>query len=153
MKKNAISAGSVRVLFAIVIALILLAAAIVKILYPSLLLKNLFMAVSVFEIALACGLLCFARRWQAWAVLVLVFAAFAGYSLYLAIFGLPCPCLGLALKLPLGSSLIVNIVILACGWFVLKRYDRIPSRRAHWILVSSIVLLVIGYLVALSVYS
>ncbi len=109
-----------RLVLAIIIALMLIGAAVVKILYPSKLLHDFFFIISIFEIALAIAVAVFWDRWGMWALLSLIFAIWAGYSLYAAIFGLPCLCLGVAVTLPQGTSLMVNFLMAALSWVVLK---------------------------------
>ena len=151
MRKKEHSSHLFRLLLAIVLGLILLAAAIIKIIYPSPLLNQFFFAVSIFEIALAIALAIFWNHREIWALMVLVFTAFGGYSLYAAIFGLPCRCLGVAVTLPRATSLLVNILIVLLCWIVLKDFKLKPSKARELLLLSA-VLLVVGFVAASFIY-
>lgn len=133
-----------RVVLAVVIITLLILAAIIKIIYPSPLLHGFFFFISIFEIALAMGVAIFWNRWKMWALLALVFATWGGYSLYAAVFGLPCLCLGVAVTLPHGTSLIVNILLAALSWVVLKDFE-IPRKRAIKLALFSALLIAFGF--------
>lgn len=125
-----------RVVLAVVIVTILLVAAIIKIIYPSPLLQDFFFVISIFEIALAMALAVFWNRWKIWALLALVFATWGGYSLYAAIFGLPCFCLGIAVTLPQGASLFVNGILVILSWVVLRDFGISYKRTVKLALLS-----------------
>jgi hypothetical protein len=111
-----------RGLLAVVMVIVLVVAAAIKIMHPSELLHTFFFIVSLFEIVLALVVTFFWNRWKIWAFLALVFSTWGGYSLYAALFGLPCFCLGVAVNLPRGTSLIVNLLLVAFSWIVLKGF-------------------------------
>jgi hypothetical protein len=133
-----------RVVLAVVIIMLLIAAAVIKIIYPSPLLNGFFFIISIFEIALAMGLALFWNRWKMWAILALVFATWGGYSLYAAVFGLPCLCLGVAVALPHGTSLIANTLLAALSWVVLKDFA-ISRKRAVNLALLSLLLVAFGF--------
>lgn len=133
-----------RGVLAVVIIALLMTAAVIKIIYPSPLLNSFFLIISIFEIALAIGVALFWNRWKMWGILALVFATWGGYSLYAAIFGLPCLCLGVAVTLPHGTSLIANILLAAFSWMVLKDFG-ISRQIAVKMAVCSSLLVVIGF--------
>ncbi|HEX2580287.1 MAG TPA: hypothetical protein VHK67_07795 [Rhabdochlamydiaceae bacterium] len=128
-----------------------MAAAIIKMIYPSPLLHGFFFFISLFEIALAMGVAIFWNRWKVWALLALVFAAWAGYSLYAAVFGLPCLCLGVAVTLPHGTSLVVNILLATLSWVVLKDFG-ISRKRGIKLALLSALLIVVGFASASLLY-
>ncbi len=140
-----------RLLLAIVLVLILAAAAIIKIIYPSPLLNDFFFGVSIFEIALAIALAIFWNQWEIWAFMTLVFTTFGGYSLYAAIFGLPCRCLGVAVILPRATSLIVNILIVMLCWVVLGGYN-LKNAKTRQMVILSCTLFVVGFIAASYIY-
>jgi hypothetical protein len=140
-----------RVVLAVVIVTLLMAAAVIKIIYPSPLLNEFFFMVSIFEIALAIGVAIFWNRWKMWAVLALVFATWGGYSLYAAMFGLPCLCLGVAVTLPHGTSLIANLLLAALSWVVLKDFA-ISRKRAIRLALLSCLLIAFGFASASFLY-
>jgi hypothetical protein len=133
-----------RVVLAVVIITLLIAAAVIKIIYPSPLLNGFFFLISIFEIALAMGVAIFWNRWKMWAFLALVFATWGGYSLYAAVFGLPCLCLGVAVTLPHGTSLIANTLLAALSWVVLKDFG-ISRKRAINLALLSLLLIAFGF--------
>ena len=140
-----------RVVLAVVIVTILIAAAVIKIIYPSPLLNGFFFLISIFEIALAMGVAIFWNRWKMWAFLALVFATWGGYSLYAAVFGLPCLCLGVAVTLPHGTSLIANTLLAALSWVVLKDFA-ISRKRAIKLALLSVLLIAFGFVSASFLY-
>ncbi len=140
-----------QAILAVVVISILLVAAIIKIIYPSQLLNEFFFIISIFEIALALAVAVFWNNWKIWALLALVFATWGGYSLYAAIFGLPCLCLGVAVALPPGTSLMVNLLLVALSWVVLKDLG-ISYKRAAKLILLSCLLVVIGFASASLLY-
>ncbi len=140
-----------RVVLAVVIITLLIAAAVIKIIYPSPLLNGFFFMISIFEIALAMGVAIFWNRWKMWALLALVFATWGGYSLYAAVFGLPCLCLGVAVTLPHGTSLIANMLLAALSWVVLKDFG-ISRKRALKLALFSVLLIAFGFCCASFLY-
>ena len=133
-----------RVVLAVVIITLLIAAAVIKIIYPSPLLNGFFFIISIFELVLAMGVAIFWNRWKMWAILALVFATWGGYSLYAAVFGLPCLCLGVAITLPYGTSLIANILLAALSWVVLKDFG-ISRKRTIKLALFSLLLIAFGF--------
>jgi len=144
MKANNKSGLLFRVVLAVVIITLLIAAAVIKIIYPSPLLHGFFFLISLFEIALAMGVALFWNRWKMWALLALVFATWGGYSLYAAVFGLPCLCLGVAVTLPHGTSLIVNILLATLSWVVLKDF-KISRKKGIKLALLSALLIAFGF--------
>ncbi len=133
-----------RVVLAVIIVTILIVCAIIKIIYPSPLLNGFFFFISIVEIALAMSVAIFWDRWKIWAILALVFATWGGYSLYAAIFGLPCLCLGVAVTLPNGTSLIANILFAALSWVVLKDFG-LQRKTAIKLGLLSLLLVAFGF--------
>lgn len=151
MMKNAKANLLFRIVLAVVIIGILIIAAVIKILYPSPLLNGFFFFISVFEIALAIAVAIFWNRWKMWALLALVFATWGGYSLYAAVFGLPCLCLGVAVTLPHGTSLIANLLLASLSWVVLKDFG-ISHKRTMKLALLSAFLAVFGFAAAALLY-
>jgi hypothetical protein len=151
MAKRNNSKWLVRVVLAVVIITLLISAAVIKIIYPSPLLNGFFFIISIFEIALAMGVAVFWNRWKMWAILALVFATWGGYSLYAAVFGLPCLCLGVAVTLPNGTSLIANTLLAALSWVVLKDFA-ISRKRAIKLALLSVLLIAFGFVSASFLY-
>lgn len=104
---------------ATLISLILVSAALLKWLFPPVRVSSFYVWVGGIEIVLAVALWAYRLSWRIWAVLVLVLAIWAGFSLYTTIFGLPCSCLGSALPVPRGTSLILNGLMLCGAWHIL----------------------------------
>lgn len=141
-----------RGLLALVMVIVLVVAAAIKIMHPSELLHTFFFIISIVEMALALVVTFFWNRWQIWAFLTLVFATWGGYSLYAAIFGLPCFCLGVAVNLPRGTSLLVNLLLVTFSWIVLKGFG-ISRRRAIRLALLSGLLMGLGLASAAVLYS
>ena len=110
-----------RIILSISVGLILFIAAVAKIINPGESLIYFYTLLGIAELVLAIGLVMFASRWQSWAVLSVVFAAWSGYSLYAAIFGLPCSCLGAGLELPSGALIPVDAAVLGVSWTLLNK--------------------------------
>ncbi|MBS0648047.1 MAG: hypothetical protein JSS10_02340 [Verrucomicrobia bacterium] len=104
------------------------------------------------EIVLAIAWPLFWNRWFIWAFMELIFSTWGGYSLYAALFGLPCRCLGVAITLPRGTSLLVNILIVGLTWMVLKGFQLDPKKRL-WLIGLSLFLFVVGYVSASFLYN
>jgi hypothetical protein len=151
MMKNIKANWLFRIVLAVVIISILIIAAVIKIIYPSPLLDGFFFIISVFEIALAIAVAIFWNRWKIWALLALVFATWGGYSLYAAVFGLPCLCLGVAVTLPHGTSLIANLLLASLSWVVLKDFG-ISRKRAMKLALLSCFLVAFGFAAASLLY-
>ncbi len=141
-----------RILAVAVIFLILCSAGIIKIFYPSPVLKNFYIVVGIFELLLAIALVLFSRRGEIWAVLVLVFAAWGGYAFYTTLFGLPCSCLGSALVLPRGVFFCLNLAIFGTSWGLLKGTS-FSLLNFRWLSVLSIVLFVVGFVLSMLIYN
>jgi hypothetical protein len=140
-----------RTVSAVIIITLLITAAVIKIIYSSPLLSGFYFMISVFEVALALGVGIFSTRWQMWALLALVFATWGGYSLYAAVFGLPCMCLGVAVTLPHGTSLIANILLAALSWVVLKNFG-ISRQTVTKLALLSVLLVGLGFACASFLY-
>lgn len=151
MNKAYLSKSSFRILLAVILISILALCAVIKILYPPLALRELYLGVGLFEFLLAAGLLFFWNRWEIWALMALVFATWAGYSLYSTIFGLPCSCLGSALAIPRGLTLMINALIIGGAWFVLIGFKPF-QKKIRLIIILSCILLIIGFTSAYIIY-
>ena len=141
-----------RLVLAVIMITILLIAAIIKLIYPSPLLQDFFLLVSIFEIGLAIAIAVFWNHWKMWALLALVFATWGGYSLYAAVFGLPCLCLGVAVDLPQGTSFLFNLLLVILCWVVLKDF-KIPYPRTFQLTILTFILVVVGLSGATILYS
>jgi hypothetical protein len=118
---------------ALVIALVLIIAACGKIFYPSAAHPMLDRSVGVFEILFSIALVLYHRRALVWAVSVVVFSAFCGYTLHWLIHGLPCHCMGKLVKLPTAVTLVTDIVFITISLFLTyvlalprKYFKRLP---------------------------
>lgn len=131
---------------------ILCVASIVKIVYPSPVLKDFYFIIGVFELLLGAGVLIFSHRWETWALLALIFTAWGGYSLYSTIFGLPCSCLGAVVTLPRGVSFSVNCLVAGSSWALLLG-SPLASKTFSWMRLFSIVLFFTGFAVAKIIYN
>jgi len=135
-----------RIVLSISIGLILFIAAVAKIINPGESLIYFYTLLGIGELVLAIGLVLFASRWQSWAVLSVVFAAWSGYSLYAAMFGLPCPCLGAGLNLPSGATLPVDAAVLGCSWTLLNKDSRFTPTICNRLLFLSLGAFFVGFL-------
>lgn len=142
--------NKMRALAVSVIFLILCAAGVIKILYPSEVLKNFYIAVGVFELLLATALLVFSQRGEMWAALALVFAAWGGYAFYSTLFGLPCSCLGSAIILPRGVSFGLNVAILGVSWRFFKGINLLNFK---WLWLLILILFISGFVSAVIMYN
>ena len=151
MEENTYRNRNLRILFAVIIFSILSAAAVIKIVYPSPALGNFFFIISIFEMVLAVALALFWNRRSVWALASLVFAAWGGYSLYAAIFGLPCQCLGVAVTLPRGISLGINVSMMVLSWKVLRDFG-LATLKVSRLVFLTVVLFVVGFVSAYYLY-
>lgn len=129
------------------IAIFLLLSAILKWLYPPAKNPVLYGLAGGVEAALGLLLLIKYYSWRIWVVLALVVSIWMGFSLFAAVFGLPCSCMGSAIDLPRGISLIINTVILAVTWMVLKKHPSRPLRLKR-LLFFCIQFIIIGFITA-----
>jgi hypothetical protein len=146
MNKTIFRSRYSKIALAVSISLILLVAAITKIIYPSELLLDFYIALGVFEMILALSLLMFSGHWQVWAFLALVFATWMGYSSFATIVGLPCPCLGSAVDIPRGTMLVVDSLVLAPSWMLLMKDKRFTSKYVKKLAILSGLFFVVGFI-------
>ena len=137
---------------ACLVALILLAAAALKWIYPPHRDPLFYGVIGGLEALLAVSLLIYYRSWRVWVVLSLVVSSWMGYSLNVTIFGLPCSCMGSELTLPRGMSLILNGVMFFGAWRVLARQQTHPVRFKRLIWFCSF-FLIIGFLFSVIYYN
>ncbi len=109
--------GVASLISALIIAIILSITAFAKIFYPSDLLVILDFSTGVFELIFLCTLLMFQRFWQEWAFCACVFGSWGGYSLYWAIKGLPCGCMGKLMPLPKELALGLDTLFVLISLF------------------------------------
>ncbi|MGL5264238.1 MAG: hypothetical protein ACRDAI_06685 [Candidatus Rhabdochlamydia sp.] len=79
---------------AILISCFLLLAIYGKMFHPSEKLKKLDYWVSFFEIFFIAALFLWRLNWRMWVVTAVIFASFAGYSIFWYMIKLPCSCMG-----------------------------------------------------------
>jgi hypothetical protein len=137
-----------KIIITILIVFMFCISGIFKILYQNEMLRIFYLVVGLFELFLAAILLVFSGRSQMWAALVLVFAAWGGYSLYTTLFGLPCSCLGSAFFLPRGVPLGLNIVFFGSSWGILRSIG-LNSKKLNFF---SFISMVIGFFAAVIIY-
>ncbi|VHO04750.1 hypothetical protein [Candidatus Rhabdochlamydia sp. T3358] len=88
---------------AILISCFLLLAIYGKLFHPSEKLKKLEYWVSFFEIFFIISLFVYRNNWHIWVITAVIFASFAGYSIFWYSIKLPCACMGTLI--PHASSL------------------------------------------------
>ena len=137
---------------ACLVALILLPAGALKWIYPPTRDSFFYGAIGGLEALLAVSLLIFHRSWRIWVILALIVSCWMGFSLYVTIFGLPCSCMGGALTLPRGMSLILNGVMFSGAWRVLARQPTHPIRFKRLIWFCSL-FIIIGFLFSTIYYN
>lgn len=103
---------------AMIIALILIITAFSKLFYPSDVLKLLDFSTGLFELIFLGALLLFHRYWQIWAFCACVFGSWGGYSLYWAIKGMPCGCMGKLMPLPKEVALGLDSLFVVLSLFL-----------------------------------
>ena len=134
------------------VAVILLVTAFVKLFYPTQFLEWLQYTVAVGEVVLAAILVFFHRKLFGWVLGLLLFAGWAGYSLFWLLKGLPCGCLGRLYEPPQGLSLGADALfyLLACIsiGLIQKKKKTLPI-----VIVISLVCLGIGYFFAQQVHA
>lgn len=87
----------------ILISCFLLLAIYGKVFYPSEKIKKLEYGVSFFEICFIIALFIYRNHWPMWVITAVMFASFAGYSIFWYSIKLPCACMGTLI--PHASSL------------------------------------------------
>lgn len=95
------------------IGLLILAAVIGKLFFPSDRLRSFDYSVALFELGLLCALIFFSRKWSLWLALSLVFASWAGYAFFWMQVGKPCGCLGKMIEFPAVLSFSIDVAIWA----------------------------------------
>lgn len=135
-----------HLLFSILFAVVLLFTAFAKITYPNEALTDFFLGVGVFEAVLALALIYYSTRIELWVVAALVFAVWAGYSLFWLIWGLPCECLGQMMELPPGASLVADIAFYGSAIYVLRLLGA-NLKQIHFLYLFSFFMTILGFLI------
>ena len=126
------------------ISVILLVAAIAKILRPWDLLVLIDRGGAVFEIFFAIALLLFNQRAWMWLFSSVVFANWAGYSLFWTIQELPCTCMGTLVEVPRGFFLGLGLIFFVSS-ILLAYFHSWNKQEITWFLLFSLVFGVFGY--------
>jgi hypothetical protein len=126
--------GITALVTAVVIAIILTMTAFAKLFYPSDVLKVLDFCTGLFELVFLCTLLFFHRFWQMWAFCSCLFATWGGYSLYWAIKGLPCGCMGKLMPLPKEVALGLDTLFVAVSLFLVYNLSKKRGRLSKLLL-------------------
>lgn len=121
-------------LTACLIALILITAAVLKWIYPPAQDPVFYWMIGGLEALMALSILFYWRSWRVWVLLALIVSIWMGFSFYVALFGLPCSCMGGSLQLPRGIAFVLNGLMLMGAWGVLSRYPAHPVnfKRLIW---------------------
>ncbi len=126
--------GIIALVSAVVIGVILTITSFAKLFYPSDVLKTLDFSTGLFELVFLCTLLLFHRFWQMWAFCSCLFAMWGGYSLYWAIKGLPCGCMGKLMPLPKEIALGLDTLFVAVSLFLVYNLSKKRGRLSKLIL-------------------
>jgi hypothetical protein len=137
-------------LIAGLVALILLPAAAFKWIDPPAHDPSLYRVIGIFEALLALSLLIWYKEWRVWVVLALIASIWMGFSFYVALFGLPCSCMGGTLQLPRGVPLGLNggMLLGALGALRVHPTHPIRAQRLLWFVA---LFFIVGFIIS-SVY-
>jgi hypothetical protein len=133
------------------IAILLFATAVAKLLHPWDMVAIIDRGGAVFEIFFASALLIFHQRSWMWLASSLVFAAWAGYSFFWTIQHLPCSCMGTLVEVPRGFFFGLDLVFCA-GSLMLAYYMNRSKKEIYWYLLFSLVMGVMGFIFGRWVY-
>ena len=107
---------------ALLIGVILLVAALGKLLYPAESLKSFERLIGVVEILLVAIIFAFRRHWQVWLGAALMFAAWGGYALFWYGLKLPCHCMGMMFSIPsfflIALDVLLFIISMVVGYLL-----------------------------------
>jgi len=127
---------------AVFYSIFLFLAALAKIIYPNESLAAIDRSVGYFEIIWAAVILVFHGKEKVWAGTALVFAAWAGYSSFWLVRGLPCSCIGRVIELPPGGAVVLDAVLFTIATIFFCKGSRPGAWK--WVCFPSIVLFVFG---------
>lgn len=135
----------------ILISCFLLLAIYGKVFHPSEKLKKLEYWVSFFEIFFISSLFIYRYNWYIWVITALIFASFAGYSIFWYSIKLPCACMGTLI--PHASSLyfFLDLIFFVLSLSVTYLLQVKRSALYFWAFLGCIFFL-IGYAFAEKVY-
>jgi hypothetical protein len=131
-------------LIAFLLALVLLVAALAKIISPEYQIKNLDLAVGIFEILVALTTLIFCRKKWLWLGVALILASWSGMALFWTVHDLPCGCFGSLDSLPRGTTLIFDLLFWIFALF-LSAFLGASRKTLIALILLSTLLLLCGY--------
>lgn len=130
---------------ALVIAVVLLAAAACKLIYPWEIILSIERMAAGFEVILAIALICFFQKRWIWLFSSQVFAALGGYSFFWLFQTVPCTCMGRVIELPKGVFLGIDVIFfITCLW--MAHLLGASKQRIRFCLGSALVLAIGGLL-------
>ncbi len=110
------TAHGIALTCAVCIGLVLLIAAMGKMLYPVEALKSFDQVVSAIEFLILGLVLYFRVQWKMWAGCAGMFSAWGGYAAFWYFLELPCSCMGTALQIPTLFSLLLDVLFFALSF-------------------------------------
>lgn len=132
---------------ALAIAILFLASALAKWVFPSHLPLYLDQVTAILEILAAALLLIFHRRAWSWASLTVLFSLWLGYSLFWFIRNENCGCFGEALPISAGITATVDAIVLGLAFWNWGKIEVNAKKKMLFIVIDGLVL-VVGFLIA-----
>jgi hypothetical protein len=131
-------------LIALLLSFVLFIAAIAKIVSPEYQIKNLDLAVGIFEILVACTVLLFCKKKWLWVGVALILASWCGMALFWTIHDLPCGCFGSLDSLPRGTTFLFDLLFWALA-LLLSALLGISRKGLILLILVSALFLLCGY--------
>lgn len=152
MKKVITKYLNTPLILSFILCLILMGAAIAKLTAPVAAFPDVEYAAAIFEIGLSIALLSFSSHWEMWGVAGIIFASWAGFSLFWLLWGIPCGCLGSLVIWHPGILFGMDIAFISLSIFMLRRLGAQYAQLSK-ILLFCLPMAILGFILAHSLYS
>lgn len=147
MKHIFVKNVNVPLILSFFISLILIIAAIAKIMSPATAFPDVDYAAGAFEIFLAFILVVFFSHWEVWGLTAMIFASWGGFAFFWLLWGIPCTCLGSWILLHPGISFTLDILFVGLSALMMRQ---LGVRRKSFlrILCFCLPIALIGFVIA-----
>jgi hypothetical protein len=152
MKQIILKYAHSHLILSFILSLILIVAAIGKLSSPVAAFPDVDYAAAVFEVGLALGLIAFSARWEMWALAGIVFASWAGFSLFWMTTGLSCTCLGSWMIVHPGITFASDLAFIGLSGVMVRRLGASFPQLAH-VGLFCLPISMIGFIIGYSLYS
>lgn len=139
--------AALPLLAAIGIGSVVLVAAYGKMFFPSEELAYLDYSVSIFEVIFLSFLWMYWNRKEMWLATSMVFASWGGYSLFWFLAELPCTCMGEAVSIPKGFTLVLDALFFLIS-MSLAYFLGLQKRKFLFCICNAGIFFAVGYVFA-----